>query len=99
MARHAKNPTTQKRKADRGALDALASGKGKPVAVHQENAGRGGRPRKYPQGEGAERVAAYLPPELAERLRVYTARQQRPRRSLSDIVGDAIREHLEKHDR
>lgn len=99
MARNAKNPKTRPaRKADRGALDSLAAGKGKPPAVRQESAGRGGRPRKYAQGEGAERVATYLPPELAERLRVYVARQ-RPRRSLTDVVGDAIRDYLEKNDR
>jgi hypothetical protein len=56
-----------------------------------------GRPRKHPAESPPDRVAAYLPSELAERLRVYTVRLK-PRRSLSDVISQAIRELLERED-
>ena len=54
-----------------------------------------GRPRKHSDEEPPERIAAYLPRELATSLRVFAV-TQRPRRSVSDVVVEAVREYLER---
>jgi len=53
-----------------------------------------GRPRKHPVDEAPERVAAYLSPQLATRLRIYVARQ-RPHPSLSDVIAHAVEQFLD----
>lgn len=42
--------------------------------------------------EGGERITAYLPPEVAENLRIRCAKE---RRSVSDAVTDALRAWLD----
>ncbi len=45
------------------------------------------------RAERGVRINVYLPPELDEELRVYSART---RRSMSDVVSDAIAEYLKR---
>jgi hypothetical protein len=56
---------------------------------------RPGRPRKHPVEEPPERVAAYLSRDLATALRVFAV-TQRPRRSVSDVIGDAVQQYLDR---
>ena len=44
---------------------------------------------------GLIRRVVYLPPELAEQLQDFSTRRYRPE---SDLVREAIREYLERHD-
>lgn len=49
------------------------------------------KPSKMRRDEGGERITAYVPPDVAEEARVRCARE---RRSMSDVVTQALRAWL-----